>query len=835
MGGEAPLCASGSGPPARGLQHPTNPAEYPGVHPGRSVERPRSPPMAPAGDAMSLRIPRSTSTSGGPNEIIQIPDRHVHGGTDAETRNPPPSANPFSYVVPAGTPPAALDIPGHTTHQNSPVNIPVPLPTLPQVRSRRTQPQKISKRTKATLQIASLNMNGKRSQNMAGPLNKWNAIHTLIRKQRIGIMALQETHLTLDDITQIEHLYGKTLQIFHSPHPTLPNRNGVAFVLNRERTVTGHAMQTTVLVPGRAILLEHPWHASLTLRILNVYAPNIPSENAEFWNSLNAAWDDLQLPNPDIICGDFNIVEDALDRLPCHVDPLHATAALRALCEHLRVYDGWRHENPDEKNFTFAQANGGSQSRIDRIYVSEALLKNSTQWNIDTTPVPTDHRLISFNAIDAKAPFLGTGRWTIPLFLLKDKELSLAFNDLGLKLENDISNSLTNRTPVNNPQTLFKTFKDQIIALCRTRARSAIPKIDMTIKKLKTQLKTSLNPPTDVPVDDILLNAGLVQERITQLETAKFLSSRTSSLAHYRIDGETINKYWSQINKSRSPRDYIPSLQVLASDPPVFVHRSDEMSNLARTYHSNLQNEQSHTSPIVRETEIRNSLDALTQRVPAAQHDRLALRLTTEDVRLALQSSHNGKATGINGIPYELWKLLQTRHTATQKPGKRAVDIIKVLTHVYNDIERYGVEKDTDFAAGWLCPLYKKKDKCDIANYRPITLLNSDYKIFTKALSMKLVKIAPSIIHENQAGFLPERSIFDQVKLSKLMIDYAEATEENGLIISLDQEKAYDKVAHDYLWRTLERVGLPQTFISTFPMAHYPRRPPRMPTFLPPV
>src|ERR1700732_3674935 len=62
---------------------------------------------------------------------------------------------------------------------------------------------------------------------------------------------------------------------------------------------------------------------------------------------------------------------------------------------------------------------------------------------------------------------------------------------------------------------------------------------------------------------------------------------------------------------------------------------------------------------------------------------------------------------------------------------------------------------------------------------------------------------------------MPGRSIFDQVKLARMMVHYAEATEENGLIIALDQEKAYDKISHDYLWRTLKKYNLLDNFICT--------------------
>ena len=106
---------------------------------------------------------------------------------------------------------------------------------------------------------------------------------------------------------------------------------------------------------------------------------------------------------------------------------------------------------------------------------------------------------------------------------------------------------------------------------------------------------------------------------------------------------------------------------------------------------------------------------------------------------------------------------------------------------MFNDIEEYGVVPTTNFAEGWICPLYKKKDKRQIANFRPITILNSDYKIFTKVLAVKLAKTVPKIIHENQAGFIPGRSIFDHGKLAKLVLDYTAAVDENEDIVGLDQ------------------------------------------------
>jgi hypothetical protein len=87
--------------------------------------------------------------------------------------------------------------------------------------------------------------------------------------------------------------------------------------------------------------------------------------------------------------------------------------------------------------------------------------------------------------------------------------------------------------------------------------------------------------------------------------------------------------------------------------------------------------------------------------------------------------------------------------------------------------------------------------------------------VFTKALTIKLAQVAPDLIHPNQAGFVPGRQIRDHIWPTKRVIELAEATERDGVIVALDQEKAYDKVEHDYLWRALTSYGIPQEFINT--------------------
>ena len=116
---------------------------------------------------------------------------------------------------------------------------------------------------------------------------------------------------------------------------------------------------------------------------------------------------------------------------------------------------------------------------------------------------------------------------------------------------------------------------------------------------------------------------------------------------------------------------------------------------------------------------------------------------------------------------------------------------------------------------GWMCPIYKKKDRTKICNYRPIMLMNADYKWLTKVTALQMLEEINPLIHKNQSGFMPKWSIFNNIRLANVILKYAEITESNSAIVLLDQEKAYEKIWHNYLWETLECMDIPPLFINT--------------------
>lgn len=95
-------------------------------------------------------------------------------------------------------------------------------------------------------------------------------------------------------------------------------RTGIAVALNRANIDTENITHHKI-IPGRALLVMINWSKETKLTALAIYAPNHPSDNARFWENIKTAFaNNHGLPRPKVMLGDFNMVEDTIDRFPIH-------------------------------------------------------------------------------------------------------------------------------------------------------------------------------------------------------------------------------------------------------------------------------------------------------------------------------------------------------------------------------------------------------------------------------------------------------------------------------------------------------------------------------------
>ena len=114
--------------------------------------------------------------------------------------------------------------------------------------------------------------------------------------------------------------------------------------------------------------------------------------------------------------------------------------------------------------------------------------------------------------------------------------------------------------------------------------------------------------------------------------------------------------------------------------------------------------------------------------------------------------------------------------------------------------------------------LYKKGNREDISNWRPISLLNTDYKIITKLLAERLKLFLPKLVHSDQKGFISGRNISDANRLVQDIIEYSDRNQLNSAVIFLDYKKAFDRVEWEWTIRCLQKFNFCQKFQSWIKM-----------------
>ncbi|KAF9778453.1 Endonuclease/exonuclease/phosphatase, partial [Thelephora terrestris] len=388
---------------------------------------------------------------------------------------------------------------------------------------------------KASFKIASLNIKGRKS----GEIEKWMHIPQVIRENNIAAMAVQETHLTDDLANQFQGLFGTRLTIHYSPDPQTRNARGVAIVLNKKYLKTDDVRET-VIVPGRAIMVNLPWQDTQRINILAIYAPNSPREIKEFWKTITRKLNGTQ---PDVTLGDFNLVEDAIDRIPSKIDDPQAMEALREFKIKFNLVDGWRKANPTNKTYTWSRESDGTQSRIDRIYVRDDIFNECSNWETAPSPIPSDHDLITARISTPTSPKIGRGRWAIPTRLIKNKTIKKEIQMLGLKLQEDMERSQRRATGY-RPQRLLKEFKTKVRDMIRAHEKKIQPMIKTRINNLSEKLLKVFNDP-NLQTDEIKIAATQIKKEIQSLTRDLHHGNRNTVAAVDAAEGEKIGKTWS--------------------------------------------------------------------------------------------------------------------------------------------------------------------------------------------------------------------------------------------------------------------------------------------------
>ncbi|CAM2118280.1 unnamed protein product [Caretta caretta] len=186
--------------------------------------------------------------------------------------------------------------------------------------------------------------------------------------------------------------------------------------------------------------------------------------------------------------------------------------------------------------------------------------------------------------------------------------------------------------------------------------------------------------------------------------------------------------------------------------------------------------------------------------VSAGDRDRLELPLTLAKFSEALRRMPTNKFPGMDGLTVEFYRMFW--------------DVLGPdLVTVWDESLQSGV-LPLSCRRAVLALLPKKGDLRDLQNWRPVSLLSTDYKVVAKAILLRLGSMLADVIHPDRTYTILGRTIFDNLSLVR---DLLELRCRDGLsfaLLSLDQEKAFDRVDHWYLLSTPRAFGFGPQFVG---------------------
>ena len=187
-------------------------------------------------------------------------------------------------------------------------------------------------------------------------------------------------------------------------------------------------------------------------------------------------------------------------------------------------------------------------------------------------------------------------------------------------------------------------------------------------------------------------------------------------------------------------------------------------------------------------------------------------RFSLQEVLDVCPKMHN-TAPGPDGIQNGFWKVLASRVDSLKGPAAPPLSFWESFRELSDDLRSRGTDR-CHFKDANLSLFFKKGDPTLVANYRPISSMNTDCKMYTNMINSRLAPWAVSKLHPDQKGFVPGRLITEHTRLASEVAHLTNSTGTDGYIVSLDQAKAYDRTDLPWLLQVLSSMGVCLDLIS---------------------
>ncbi|CAG2242715.1 unnamed protein product [Mytilus edulis] len=590
------------------------------------------------------------------------------------------------------------------------------------------------------------------------------------------MVLLQETFWDDAYVNSVKHLYEGDIYCSNSLH----GRRGVAVLVNNYLKNKIKCVYKDS--DGRFIHITYEEDGQL-FNVISLYAPNVNAERVIFFNFVKQYTEKLDNL---IIGGDFNTSLSMLDRggKSNHVID-EPCKKLCDLIENNNLYDVWRTRNKSSRIFSWKRICNGElqQSRIDYFLVNKKLSSYVQNVYYNTTSL-SDHSFVimNFNCSNIER---GPGLWVLNNTLLCNEEYVRRVKEI---ISDEKENELYNKDLMiwwDNLKYKIKRYSQIFSSKMAKENRRDFYRLERQINFLCEKAACG------VDVDVAKLENLKLELSAYELEKCRGAVLRSKAI--WAVESDKCTKYFLNLEKYKQENN---SIKELLNENNESVYATEGILDLQYKFYKEL-----YSCVDTDNDKMSELLDSVDTKIDDNDCNFCDADISHEEIFKAINQMSKNKSPGSDGLTVEFYCQFYN-------------ELRNVLFDLFNVIEKEGV-LGRSMKCGVISLIYKKKgDKKSLKNYRPISLLQVDYKILARIMANRFKVVLPKIVSNDQTCCIIGRDISNNIANVRDIIELIEKDELEGYIMKLDQEKAFDRVSHKYLLYVLRKYGFGDRFVK---------------------
>jgi hypothetical protein len=452
----------------------------------------------------------------------------------------------------------------------------------------------------------------------------------------------------------------------------------------------------------------------------------------------------------------------------------------------------WRLCNPDISRFTWRESSihGIIQSRLDYLICPHNFIYELKECKIGNS-VYSDHNPIVLELYLTTEQKRGKGLWKFNNSLLSD-------TDYITKVKNKLDECIHRYKAMKDHCLKWDTIKAELRGLTISHATYASKKRRQQLEELTKELDKCEKTLAIKPDADIYQQMSTVKKEIEEINNYITKGIIIRAQANYVEQNETNSKLFLGLEKSRAKTKNLSKLILedgsSIQDPAKILN--EEKKFYEKLYNSNLKY-QGNESIEARKYFLTEPPICVTDEDQKV----LDLELTDEEIANALKELPTRKSPGGDGFPVDFYKFFW--------PDIKTL----VCASIKHAAQRGEMSIEQKRVVLTLIPK-KEKDIRLLKNWRPISLLNADYKILAKALATRMQRVIPYLVNYDQSGCIRTRSTLGNIRSIIDVINYTNENCSTGIITFVDFEKAFDTVSWEFLFDCLKTLKFGDKFIQ---------------------